>query len=90
MFLSLFVFARMPLLTSMATAKIANFTSATVALATFAATGHVVWSTGLIMAGGMAVGAALGAGYAMKNATVFARLALLVVSSLLIVRLLMS
>ena len=90
MFLSLFVLARLPLLTSMATAKIANFTSATVALGTFASTGHVVWKTGLIMALGMAVGSALGASFAMKNATVFARFALLIVSAILIIRLLLT
>lgn len=90
MFLSLFVLARMPLLTSMATAKIANFTSASVALTTFAATGHVRWATGLTMAIGMAFGAATGAGFAMKNAAVYARFALLAVSSLLIIRLLMT
>jgi uncharacterized membrane protein YfcA len=90
MFLSLFVLAKMPLLTSMATAKIANFTSASVALATFAATGNVAWSAGLIMAAGVSVGAAVGAGYAIRNATVFARFSLLAVSSLLIIRLLMS
>lgn len=90
MFLSLFVLARMPLLTSMATAKIANLTSASVALATFSASGNVAWETGLVMSAGMSVGAAIGAGYAIKNATVFARFALLTVSSLLILRLLMS
>lgn len=90
MFLSLFVLARMPLITSMATAKIANFTSASVALMTFAYNGRVVWSAGLVMAAGMAVGAATGANYAMKNATTFARFALLIVSTLLIIRLLMS
>ncbi len=90
MFLSLFVLARMPLLTSMATAKIANFTSASVALVTFASAGQVVWPTGLTVALGMAAGAATGASYAMKNATVFARFALLIVSSLLILRLLLS
>jgi uncharacterized membrane protein YfcA len=90
MFLSLFVLARMPLITSMATAKIANLTSASVALATFAATGHVVWRTGAVMALGMAVGAACGATFAMRNATVFARFALLFVSTLLVIRLLMT
>lgn len=88
MFLSLFVLARMPLLTSMATAKIANFTSASVALVTFASTGQVIWRAGLVMAIGMAIGAAIGASFAVRNATAFARFALLIVSTLLILRLL--
>ncbi len=52
MFLSLFVLARMPLLTSMATAKIANVTSAGVALVSFALAGHVVWADGSNHVGG--------------------------------------
>jgi len=90
MFLSLFVLARLPLLTSMATAKIANVASSSLSLLTYALTGHVVWNTGAVMAVGVAVGAAFGARMAIRNAAVIARFALLVVSSLLILRLILS
>lgn len=90
MFLSLFTLARLPLLTSMATAKIGNLTSASVALFIFSLKGHVMWRPGLFMALGVLFGATAGATLATKNAAPFARIALALVSTLLIVRMFLS
>lgn len=89
MFLSLFTLARLPLLTSMATAKIGNLTSASVALIIFALRGHVMWKPGLFMALGVLFGATAGASLATRNAAPLARVALAVVSTLLIIRMFM-
>lgn len=90
MFLALFTLARLPLLTSMATAKIGNLTSASVALAIFTSKGYVVWRPGLFMALGVLFGASVGATLATKNAAPLARVALAVVSTLLIIRMFLS
>lgn len=90
MFLSLFVVARLPLLAAMGTAKIANLVTGSVSLATFASTGHVIWHKGVGVAIGISIGAAIGASLASRSAMPWARAALLVVSSLLIVRLIFS
>lgn len=90
MFLSLLLFAKAPLLTAMATAKIANLASATLSLASFQSTGHVIWTKGLLVAAGMAFGATLGATFATRKAGPVARAALVVVASLLAIRLLLS
>ncbi len=90
MFLSLFLLARLPILAAMATAKVANLASASVSLAAFASTDHVVWPKGMVVAIGISVGALIGAGFASKNAAVFARFALVVVASLLLLRLISS
>lgn len=47
--------------------RVMNFTSNIVALSVFIAMGNVIWSVGLIMAGGQIIGARLGSGLAMKN-----------------------
>jgi uncharacterized protein len=86
MFLSLFILARFPLIEAMATAKVANLASASFSLVTYAAAGHVLWDKGLSMAIGMAFGAFAGASLATKNAAAWARVALAVVSSLLVLR----
>lgn len=90
MFLALFTLARLPLLTSMATAKIGNLTSASVALVIFASKGYVVWRPGLFMALGVLFGATAGATLATKNAAPYARVALALVSTLLIARMFLS
>lgn len=90
MFLSLFVFARLPLLASMATAKVANLATATTSLSSFIYTGHVVWSDGLIVAAGIGIGAYLGASFATRWAAPLARGVLLIVSSILILRLIFT
>ena len=87
MFLSLFILAKFPLLRAMATAKVANLASASVSLASFAYTGNVLWNKGVVMAAGIGVGAFLGATLASRNAAKWARVALAVVSILLMVRL---
>lgn len=87
MFLSLFVVARLPLLTAMGTAKVANFATASTSLAAFASQGHVIWNKGVMVAVGIGVGAALGAWLATKNAARWARAALAIVSLLLLLRL---
>ncbi len=90
MFLSLFTLAKLPLLTSMATAKIANLSSATVALVIFSFAGHIDWPTGSTMAAGVGFGAILGVSLATKNSGPIARIALAVISTLLIVRLILG
>ncbi len=87
MFLALFILARFPLLEAMGTAKVANLASASFSLVTYASTGHVLWSQGVSMAIGIGMGAAIGASVASKNAATWARVALGVVSSLLVLRL---
>ena len=87
MFLSLFVLARFPLIEAMATAKVANLASAGLSLATYSWGGHVQWSQGFSMALGMSFGAFAGASLATRNASPWARAALIVVSSLLVLRL---
>lgn len=90
MFLSLFTLARLPLLRAMATAKVANLASASFALVSYVLQGRVVWKPGLLMAVGIALGATLGVTLATRRATTFTRMALLIVSLLLIVRLLIA
>ncbi len=90
MFLSLFLVAKVPLLTAMATAKIANLSSASVSLASFAVTGHVLWTKGLWVALGISTGALIGANFATRNAAPVARAMLLVLASLLLIRLLFT
>lgn len=90
MFLSLMLVARLPLLPAMATAKVANLASASVSLATYAATGHVVWIKGISMGIGIVVGAMIGASFAPKRAGEMARAALIVVAIALAIRLVFS
>ena len=90
MFISLFVIAKMPLVASIATAKVANLSSASVSLATFAVTGNVIWTKGVWVAVGISFGAFLGAKLATKRAAPVARIALLVAASLLILKLAFS
>lgn len=90
MFLSLLVLARLPLITSIATAKVANLATASTSLASFAYTGHVIWPKGLTMAAGVCVGAAVGASLATRWTAPLARAALLVVSVILVIRLVLG
>lgn len=95
MFLSLFLVAKLPLMTAMATAKIANLTTAGFALASFAATSNVRWDYGAWMALGISAGAAGGATYVHRNAAKqnvgpIARAALLIIALILLVRLALS
>lgn len=90
MFLALLLVARTPLLTAIATSKLANLASASLSLATYASSGHVLWKQGFTMAIGVAIGAFTGASMATKRAAPLARAALLVVASLLFLRLVLS
>jgi uncharacterized membrane protein YfcA len=84
MFLSLLFFARLPLLTALALAKLANSASALTGLIIFSATGHVNFYDGILLAVGMLGGAYSGAQMARKNAAVIVRPILTVVVVLLI------
>lgn len=86
MFLSLLFFAHLPLLTSLAAAKLANTASAAVALASYAESGNVHWRLGAIAAAGAIVGAYFGARQASEKAARIVRPALVVVVVLLILR----
>lgn len=86
MFLSLLFFARLPLLTALAAAKLANTASATVALASYASSGHVHWRLGAIVAMGALVGGFIGAKQASVKAARIVRPTLVVVVVLLVLR----
>lgn len=86
MFLSLLFFAHLPLLTALAAAKLANTTSAAVALASYASSGQVHWRLGAIAAVGALVGGFLGARQASEKAARIVRPTLVVVAVLLVLR----
>lgn len=86
MFLSLFVFGGLPLHLSIGTAKLANVFSAGSSLVTYLAMGKVNWLFALPGTATIIIGALIGARYATKNAAFYARLALAVVSLVLLVR----
>lgn len=88
MFLSLFMFGRLPLVAALGTSKLANFASASVSLASYSSQGLVRWDVGLVLGGAIMIGAFIGAELASRRAAPAARIALLVVSSLLLLRLL--
>ena len=86
MFLCLLFFAHLPLLTSLAAAKLANTASAVVALASYAESGHVHWRLGAIAAVGAIIGAYFGARQASEKAARIVRPMLVVVVVLLVLR----
>lgn len=86
MFLSLLLFAHLPLLSALAAAKLANTASATVALASYAESGHVYWRLGAIAAVGALLGGYLGARQASFRAAKIVRPTLVVVVALLVLR----
>jgi uncharacterized membrane protein YfcA len=88
MFLSLLFIARMPLLASLATAKLANFSSGIVALVSYASRGYVEWLPGSLLAFGMIFGAMTGAHVASRGAVKAVRLVLVIVVVLLLIKLL--
>lgn len=100
MFLSLYIIARVPLLAAMATAKVANLSSATVSLVTFSISGHVKWITGSCVAAGISIGAFCGAYYVQRlqgksesssnSLTRLARFALLSIATLLLLKLILT
>ncbi len=95
MFLSLFILGGLPASLAMGTGKLANLGSATTSLATYSYLGEVNWTLGLMAALPIAGGAWLGARFATRlvagqsreeRARKVARVALVIVSSLLIAR----
>ncbi|HUP57740.1 MAG TPA: TSUP family transporter [Bdellovibrionota bacterium] len=88
MFLSLFFFAKLPLMVAIAGTKLANTASAFTSLASYALQGHVRWLEGGVLAVGVSIGGFMGARHANKQAARVVRPVLLVVVSLLIVKLL--
>ena len=90
MFLSLLLFARLPLFTALAASKLANTISAGVALVSYASRGFVHWTEGILMASGVIVGAFLGAQFATKKASHLVRPVLVSVSVLLMLKLLLD
>ncbi len=86
MFLSLFLGAGYPLLSSIAISKMANTFSATTALLTYAHNGYVHWKEGFIMATGMMIGSYIGASYATKNITKIIRPMLTFIVVLLMIK----
>ena len=86
MFLCLLFFAHLPLLTSLAAAKLANTASGAVALASYAESGHVHWRLGAIAAVGALVGGYFGARQASVKAARIVRPMLVVVVVLLVLR----
>jgi len=88
MFLSLTLWAHLPLLEALAASKLANFLSASASLGGYGSQGLVDISTGLWLAGGMLIGSFVGAQLATKNAARVVRPILLVVVVLLLVRVL--
>ena len=88
MFLSLHFFARLPLFTALAASKLANTTSAGVALLSYAAGGFVHWKEGTLVAVGVILGAFIGARFATQKASNLVRPILATVCLLLILRLL--
>lgn len=86
MFLSLFFVSRLPLLTSLAISKLANFTSAGVSLYNFARLGHVRWELGIYLSAGIVVGALAGSILATRRAAQIVRPILLIVVFILMIR----
>lgn len=87
MFLALLFVAGLPLLPSLAAAKLANSASAATSLATFAAMGHVRPVTGLLVAAGTVAGGAVGAHQASGRAARIVRPVLVIVVLLLVAKL---
>lgn len=87
MFLALHFIAGLPLLGALAAAKFANTCSAGVALVSYARAGYVHWLQGFSVAGGMAIGAYVGASHATRHASRIVRPILAVAAGLLALRL---
>lgn len=90
MFLSLFIMAGLPLTMAIGTAKLANMFSAGFSLGMYVFMNQVDWRTSIPLTITIVIGAAIGAQFASRNAALYARLALLVVSIILIAKLAIS
>lgn len=87
MFLALLFIARLPLLPSLAAAKLANTASGLTSLASYAAAGHVHLREGALVALGTIAGGWVGAHQASTRATRIVRPVLVIVVALLLVKL---
>jgi len=90
MFLALVFIARLPLLTSLAAAKLANTASAATALVSYGMQGHVHVLPGLMVAAGTLAGGYVGAHQANKRASRIVRPVLAVVVALLVIKLMVE
>lgn len=90
MFLGLYVVAGYPLLNAIAISKLANTSSATIALVNFSRMDVINWKIGLIMAIGMSFGAFVGANVATKHAAKIMRPLLIGIVSLLLIKLIFN
>jgi uncharacterized protein len=86
MLLSLLLFVRLPLLPSLLISKLANATSAGVALISFSQMNQVRWSEGLLMALAAGIGSYLGAEFVSRQASRIFRPVLTIVVILLLIR----
>jgi len=82
-----FVALGRPMTNATADAKVVNFASNLAAVAVFAYEDSVVWTLALPMAGGQLLGGALGARLAIKGGARLIRIAVLIVSGALVVKL---
>ncbi len=71
-----------------ANTKLLNFTSNITSLTFFVAGGHVVWSTGLVMAAGQLIGGTLGAHMTLRHGARLVRPLVILMSSLMAIKLL--
>lgn len=79
-----FLYLGFDFVTAAGNAKVLNFASGLGAMATFAASGTIIWSYGAIMAVGMILGAIVGSGLAIKKGASYVRPLYLIVTTLLI------
>lgn len=86
MFLALFIIAGLPLHISIGTAKLANVFSASSSLVTYVVMGKVLWWAAVPATITIVIGALIGARYATKNASFYARMALAIVSLIMVWR----
>lgn len=86
MFLSLFVFGGVPLYLSIGTAKLANVVSASSSFTTYLYLGKINWWVSIPATITIIIGALIGARFATKNAALYGRIALVVVSALLMAK----
>ena len=84
---ALLILLGMDMTSATGTTRIMNFTSNVVALAVFIIGGNVLYSAGLVMAGGQIIGARIGSGMAIERGTPFIRPIFLTMVFLTIVRL---
>ena len=90
MFLSLFFAAKLPLLTAIAAAKLANTGSALTSLTNYAFHGYVHWKEGFTLAAGIIVGGYFGASHNTQVAGKLVRPLLVVVVTLLLLKMMVG